>query len=105
VLRHGRAVGGIYNVAGENRGLAQAIAEMQLPRRPLYITHELDEVTEPLLRAGVIDFLITQNLESLAKLLKRFLIGLRTGAARSAEVNLVPIELISKFNLESRTAL
>lgn len=105
VLRQGRAVGGIYNVAGENRGLAQAIDETQLPRRPLYITHELDDATEPLLRSGVIDFLITQNLESLAKLLKRFLIGLRTGTARSGEVNLVPIELISKFNLQSRTGL
>jgi LacI family transcriptional regulator len=104
VLRNGRAVGGIYNVAGENKGLAQAIDEMQLPSRPLYITHELDEATELLLRTGVIDFLITQNLESVVKMAKRFLIGLRTGAARYGEVNLVPVELISKFNLQYRTA-
>jgi hypothetical protein len=32
-------------------------------RPPLYITHELNEVTEPLLRSGIVDFLITQSLE------------------------------------------
>jgi LacI family transcriptional regulator len=105
VLRNGRAVGGIYNVAGENKGLAQAIEEIQLSSRPLYITHELDEATEALLRTGVIDFLITQNLESVVKMAKRFLIGLRTGAARYGEVNLVPVELISKFNLQRGTIL
>ena len=105
VLSHGRAVGGIYNVAGENQGLAQAISEMPLHRRPLFITHELDEATEPLLRAGVIDFLITQNLDSIVNIARRFLIDLRTGGAGCGKVNLVPIELISKFNLESRTRL
>jgi LacI family transcriptional regulator len=103
VLSNGCAVGGIYNLVGGDLGLAQAITEILLPRRPLYITHQLDEATEPLLRAGVIDFLITDNLESIVNAAKRFVVGLRTGAARSGEVNLIPIELISKFNLQSRT--
>ena len=42
---------------------------------------------------------------SIVNVARRFLIGLRTGAARCGEVNLVPIELVSKFNLQSRTAL
>jgi len=104
VLRRGRAIGGIYNVAGENQGLAKAIDEIQFPRRPLYITHDMDEATEPLLRAGVIDFLITQNLESVVRMAKRFLIGLRTGTAWNGEANLVPVELISKFNPQMGTA-
>lgn len=104
VLNNGQAVGGIYNLVGENLGLAQAISEVRFPRRPLYITHELDEIAEPLLRAGAIDFLITQNLESMLNAVKRFVIGLRTGANRFEELNLVPIELVSKFNLP-RTAL
>jgi hypothetical protein len=62
VLSNGHAVGGIYNPVGENLGLAQAISEVRFPRRPLYITHEPDEVAEPLLRAGVIDFLIRGRL-------------------------------------------
>ncbi|HZC36985.1 MAG TPA: hypothetical protein VE242_15275, partial [Chthoniobacterales bacterium] len=105
VLGTDPSIGGIYNVAGEGHGLAQAINEMQLPCRPLYITHEFDDATEPLLRAGAIDFLITENLETIMSAAKRFLIGLRTGATRSGEVHLIPIELISKFNLRLRTAL
>ena len=104
-LSNGRAVSGIYNVTGENQRLAQAIGEIRLPRRPLYITHELHEATERLLRSGVIDFLITENLESIVNAVRRFLIGLRTGTARCGEINLVPTELISKFNLQSRTGL
>ena len=105
MLSNGHAVGGIYNLVGENLGLAQAISKVQLPRRPVYITHELDEAAEPLLRAGAIDFLITQNLESIVNAVKRFVIGLRTGTNRFGELNLVPIELVSKFNLQSRTVL
>ena len=103
MLSNGHAVGGIYNLVGENLGLAQAISKVQLPRRPVYITHELDEAAEPLLRAGAIDFLITQNLESIVNAVKRFVIGLRTGTNRFGELNLVPIGLVSKFNLQSRT--
>ncbi|MBV9130409.1 MAG: hypothetical protein JO298_08475, partial [Verrucomicrobia bacterium] len=73
VLGHGRPVGGIYSVAGENQGLAQAISEIPLRRRPLFITHESDEATEPLLRAGVIDILITHNWESIMNVVRRFL--------------------------------
>ena len=104
-LSNGRAVGGIYNVTGQNQRLAQAIGEIRLPRRPLYITHGLHEATEPFLRSGVIDFLITENLESIVNVVRRFLIGLRTGTARCGEINLVPTELVSKFNLQSRTGL
>ena len=105
-LSSGRAVGGIYNVTGQNQGLAQAIGEMRWPRRPLYITHELHEATQTLLAVRrVIDFLITENLESIMNVVRRFLIGLRTGTARCGEINFVPTELISKFNLQSRTGL
>jgi LacI family transcriptional regulator len=105
VLSNGHAVGGIYNLVGENLGLAEAISKIRLPSRPLYITHDLDEVAEPLLRAGAIDFLITQNLESIVNAVKRFVNGLRAGTSRLGELNLVPIELVSKFNLQSRTVL
>jgi LacI family transcriptional regulator len=105
VLGNDHAVGGIYNLVGESLGLAQALKGIWLPRRPLYITHELDEVTEPLLRAGAIDFLITQNLQSVVNAVKRFVLGLRTGGDRCEEYDLVPIELVSKYNLQSRTVL
>ena len=105
VLGNGRPVDGIYNVAGENQGLAQAISKIRLPCCPLYITHDLDETTQPLLQAGVIDFLITESLESIVQTAKRFLLGLRDSTARLGEINLVPSELISRFNLQLRKTL
>jgi LacI family transcriptional regulator len=104
-LKNGHELGGIYNLVGESLGLAQAINEIQPLRRPLYITHELDDVAEPLLRAGTIDFLITQNFEAIVNAVKRFVIGLRTGTNRCEELNLVPIELVSKFNLQPRVVV
>jgi LacI family transcriptional regulator len=104
VLKDGHALGGIYNLVGESLGLAQAIKEVRPSRRPLYITHELDEVAESLLRAEAIDFLIAQNLEAIVTAVKHFATALRTGTHRCGETNLVPIELVSKFNLQPRTA-
>ena len=43
MLKNGHALGGIYNLIGESLGLAQVIKEVHPSRRPLYITHELDE--------------------------------------------------------------
>ena len=58
-------IAGVYNVAGGNRGLAQALAELQYAYRPVYITHELNRVTEPLLRTQQIDYLIVQDLDEM----------------------------------------
>lgn len=61
---HG-ALDGIYNVAGGNEGLAQALEERGLAGKTLYVTHEVNRVTEPLLRADVIDYLLSQDLRLL----------------------------------------
>jgi LacI family transcriptional regulator len=94
-----RDIAGIYNVAGGNFGLARAIDEAQLPQRPLYIAHEVNEVTEPLLRTGVIDFLLTQNIRSLVRLSRQVLTDLRLGVGPVRELNYVPVEAVSKFTL------
>jgi LacI family transcriptional regulator len=98
-LFENRDIAGIYNVAGGNFGLARAIDEAQLPHRPLYIAHEVNEVTEPLLRTGVIDFLLTQNIRSLVRLSRQVLIDLRLGVGSVRELNYVPVEAVSKFTL------
>jgi LacI family transcriptional regulator len=94
-------IAGIYNVAGGNQGLARAVQERGFTQRPLYITHELNEVTEPLLRSGVIDFLITQSLEALVRLAKQCLIGLSLGTGSVREANHVPVQIISELNIPS----
>jgi hypothetical protein len=70
-----------------------------LTRRPLYITHEVNEITEPLLRTGVIDFLITQNIRSLIRLSRQVLIDLRLGVASVRELNYLPVQVVSEFTL------
>jgi LacI family transcriptional regulator len=99
LLKNRRDIAGIYNVAGGNFGLAKAIDEAGLDRRPLYITHEVNEVTEPLLRTGVIDFLITQNIESLVRTSRQVLTDLRFSAGSVRELNYLPIQVVSEFTL------
>ena len=94
-------IAGIYNVTGGNQSLAQAIADSKLPRRPLFITHEVNQVTAPLLRAGVIDFLITQEVESLLRKTRQVLIDLGSARGPVRELNHVPFQVVTEFNLDS----
>jgi len=97
-------IAGLYNVAGGNRGLAQALAEHPPVRRPLFIGHEVNDVTEPLLRAGVIDFVITQDLEALVRTTRQLLVDLRLAKNPVRELNHLPFQLVSEFNLVSEAA-
>jgi LacI family transcriptional regulator len=104
LLQNRRDIAGIYNVAGGNFGLAKAIDEARLDRRPLYITHEVNEVTEPLLRKGVIDFLISQNIDSLLRTSRQVLIDLRLSTGSVRELNYLPVQVVSEFTLAPSAA-
>src|SRR6516225_8527259 len=104
LFKNRRDIAGIYNVAGGNFGLAKAIEEAQLVQRPLYVAHEINEITEPLLRTGVIDFLITQNIRSLLRMTRQVLIDLRLGAGSVRELNYVPVEAVSEFTFIATAA-
>jgi LacI family transcriptional regulator len=54
-------VGGIYNIGGGNRGIAQALEESGKAKEVVFAAHELTEHTRRFLLSGVIDFLIDQN--------------------------------------------
>jgi LacI family transcriptional regulator len=99
LLKNRRDIAGIYNVAGGNFGLAKAIDEARLDRRPLYIAHEVNQVTEPLLRKGVIDFLISQNINSLVRTSGQVLLDLRRSAGPVRELNYLPVQVVSEFTL------
>jgi LacI family transcriptional regulator len=92
---------GLYNVAGGNRGLAQALSDTKLTYRPIYITHELNQVTEPLLRAERIDYLITQDLDKLLRRTKRLLQEAGDESRDLQEVNHLPIRVLTQFHLNS----
>jgi LacI family transcriptional regulator len=94
-----RDIAGIYNVAGGNSGLARASNEAEFIQHPLYIAHEVNDVTEPLLRTGVIDFLITQNIQSLIRMSRQVLIDLRLGVGSVRELNYLPVQVVAEFTL------
>jgi LacI family transcriptional regulator len=54
-------IGGIYNIGGGNRGIAQALEESERAKEVVFGAHELTEHTRRFLLSGVIDFLIDQN--------------------------------------------
>jgi LacI family transcriptional regulator len=90
---------GVYNVAGGNRGLAEALAELKRAHRPVYITHELNRVTEPLLRSRQIDYLIVQDLDEMVRRATQFMREIPTGDRQSHELERIPFRLLTPFNL------
>jgi LacI family transcriptional regulator len=99
LLKNRPDIAGIYNVAGGNFGLAKAIEEARLDRRPIYIAHEANQVTEPLLRKGVIDFLISQNIESLVRTGRQVLTDVSRDSGAVRELNYLPVQVVTEFTL------
>lgn len=94
---HGE-LAGIYNVAGGNEGLAAALREHGLVGRTLYITHEVNRITEPLLRSEVIDYLLTQDMTLLIDTTVEHL-SAACEARRAQAQAILPIRTYSKYSL------
>jgi len=58
-------IGAIYNVSGGNAGLARAIEDVGRTGDILTVIHEANEVSVPLLRNRQLDFIISQDPETL----------------------------------------
>jgi LacI family transcriptional regulator len=93
-----RRLDGIYNVAGGNEGLAAALREYALTGKTFYVTHEVNRITEPLLRSDVIDYLLTQDLRLLLRTAVENLKSASAGAATPAQA-IIPIETYSRYSL------
>jgi LacI family transcriptional regulator len=92
-------IAGVYNVAGGNRGLAQAVGESQHASRPVYITHELNRVTEPLLRAEQIDYLIVQDLDEMVRRATQFMREIPANDRGVHALEFVRFHLTTQFNI------
>jgi LacI family transcriptional regulator len=90
---------GVYNVAGGNRGLAEALAEVRHAYRPVYITHELNRVTEPLLRTQQIDYLIVQDLDEMVRRVTQFMREIPADNHGSYLLADIPFRLVTQFNI------
>ena len=95
-------IAGVYNVAGGNRGLAEALAELQRAHRPIYITHELNRVTEPLIRTQQIDYLIVQDLDEMVRRATQFMREIPGDDRQSHELESIPFRLLTPFNVDNR---
>jgi LacI family transcriptional regulator len=92
-------IAGVYNVAGGNRGLAEALAELRRAHRPVYITHELNRVTEPLLRTQQIDYLLVQDLNEMVRRATQCMREIPSDNHKSYELEGIPFRLLTQFNL------
>ncbi|MFM0063961.1 LacI family DNA-binding transcriptional regulator [Paraburkholderia aspalathi] len=94
---HGK-LDGIYNVAGGNEGLAAALREYSLAGQTVYVTHEVNRITEPLLRADAIDYLLTQDLRLMLRTAVEHLISACEARPVPAQA-IIPIETYSRYSL------
>lgn len=51
----------IYNVAGVNRGIAQALEESEAAESTIFVGHELTQVSQGLLEPGTMDYVISHD--------------------------------------------
>jgi len=98
LLQRRRTIAGIYNVAGGNQGVAQALLEAQLPKRPLYIAHEVNAETEHLIRQHQIDYLLTQDLDQLVLQIGEILLEVKAAGGRTNLTKLLPIHVFTPFH-------
>ncbi|WP_017347314.1 substrate-binding domain-containing protein [Pantoea sp. A4] len=98
ILRHHPDLQAIYNVAGGNEGLSQALDEHAAAIRPIVITHEVNKVTENLLLSEKIDYVISQDIPQLLTETVNKLMALKQQQPVTAHAYL-PIEILTRFTL------
>jgi LacI family transcriptional regulator len=98
LLQRRPAIAGIYNVAGANEGVAKAILEARGLKRPLYITHEVNADTEPLIRQHQIDYLLTQDLDQMILQIGEILLEMKAAGGITTLTKLLPIRVLTPFH-------
>lgn len=98
LLQNDPNIRAVYNVAGGNAGLAAALDEYQGAIKPVVITHEVNEVTERLILAEKIDYILSQNIPHLLLETVDKLIALNQQQPVSTHT-FVPIEIVTRFTL------
>ena len=74
-------------------------ASCSIPYRPVYITHELNRVTEPLLRTEQIDYLIVQDLDGMVRRAAQFMREIPAEDRRVHALEHVRFHLLTQFNI------
>lgn len=98
LLHRRTTIVGIYNVAGGNQGVANAILEAGLPKRPLYVAHEVNAETERLTRQHQIDYLLTQDLDQMVLQIGEVLLEVKEPGGVTNLTKLLPIRVFTPFH-------
>lgn len=91
---------GIYNVGGGNEGIVQALQEADLANEVCVIAHNLTPRTRKHLSEGTVNFILHQDMRLLAERSMNAIIG--SLAKEHHEPSLIPIEIVTRENLEWR---
>jgi LacI family transcriptional regulator len=87
----------IYNVAGGNLGLAQAVRESGRSDKIYVMTHEANHITAPLVRSGIVQYVIAQSPTDLLD--RAMALVQRRRTADFEELHFVDFGVYTKFNL------
>ena len=86
----------IYNVAGGNAGLARAIVESDRADNLHVVTHEANSITVPLVRDGIVQYLISLDPAELLRTAVDLIE--RRAISRTKELYLINFGVYTRFN-------
>jgi LacI family transcriptional regulator len=98
-LRRHAGLNGIYSLGAGNRGMIRALRDVDTPKRPVVIAHELTASTRAALVDGVIDAVLNQDAGHEVRSAIRVLKGKADGLPALAAQERIRIDIFLKDNL------
>ncbi len=88
-------ISALYDLSGDNSSLAKAVQDCGFSNL-LYIAHELNPISNHLLKDEVIDYLIAQHIPTLLSTIADALLQINVGK-QLADINPTPMQLLCKY--------
>ena len=86
----------IYNVAGANRGIAQALEESEVAESTIFVGHELTPVSQGLLESGTMDYVISHDFNAELRAAVQWIDAFHNGV--EGDPGPTPILLHTRYN-------
>ena len=86
----------IYNVAGANRGIAQALEESEAAESTIFVGHELTPVSQGLLESGTMDYVISHDFNAELRTAVQWIDAFHNGV--EGDPGPTPILLHTRYN-------
>ena len=86
----------IYNVAGANRGIAQALEESGAAESTIFVGHELTQISQGLLESGTMDYVISHDFNAELRVAVQWIDAFRNGI--EGDPGPTPILVHTRYN-------